>query len=311
MRLRGLFAVALLASCFAASARKPVAPPSPVSPQLDVELVLSQNEVGVEVPATASQVGMQFGLIGALVGTAIQDQQAKNAEARIVPVRNLLVEYDFNQRVESALRDRLASPGLSPDPRLRVSNAPDSTPEVAGGRPVTAEVLILIPRWAMDYDFGALTVYLQANLIERQTKPNGKVKVAVKFARSYSYSFPMHSGARGERDRKWAELGSDRLTALVDEAVVQLGDMLAFDFSNEGRATWQAKIGDKEFVRVNDVGFPGRSLRQAPDWAWVRVGKGWPMIKGYHPIVASTYGSTDKPVDAVPEAPVATPPAGP
>lgn len=309
MRFRWLFAVALLVSCFSASARKPVPPPSPVSPRLDVELVLSQNEVGVEVPATASQVGMQFGLIGALVGTAIQDQQAKNAEARIVPVRNLLAEYDFNRRLESTLRDRLASAGLSPDPRLRISNAPGSAPEATDDRSAPAEVLIITPRWAMDYDFGALTVYLQANLIERQTKPNGKVKVVVKFLRSYSYSFPMHSGARGERDRKWAELGSDRLTSLVDEAIMQLGDMLAFDFSDEGRATWQAKIGDKEFVRVNDVGFPGRALRQGPDWAWVRVGKGWPMIKGHHPIVASTYGSVDAPVHSVPEPPMAVPPA--
>lgn len=60
----------------------------------------------------------------------------------------------------------------------------------------------------------------------------------------------------------------------------------------EGRAAWQGKVGNKDFVRVNDVGFAGRPIHaRGDDWAWVHVGRGWLTIRGYHPIVASTFAA--------------------
>jgi hypothetical protein len=67
-------------SCFSAQGAKPIAVPVPVAQDLPVELIESQQEIAVSVPQTASAVGMQFGLIGAIVGSAIQNSQAKKAE---------------------------------------------------------------------------------------------------------------------------------------------------------------------------------------------------------------------------------------
>ncbi len=82
---------------------------------------------------------------------------------------------------------------------------------------------------------------------------------------------------------------------MLDEAADQLVDMLVYDFSSEGRNNWQTKIDKKEFARINDVGFGGRAIRQGQDWVWVNVqiGKEWPMLRGYHPIVASTYANAE------------------
>lgn len=294
-------AIATMAICFNVSARQPQLPPAPIAQKLQVEVVRGPEEMAVVVPQTASAVGMQFGLIGGLIGGAIQDQQAKNAEARIVPLRDMLAEYRFYDRVEQALRVRLASEGISPEPQFDIRNA-----DWQSGGSVQPEALIVSSSYAMEYDFGQMNVSMTAQWVKRTTKPNGKTDLDVLFMRNYTYSFPMRTGTQAERGAKWAGLGRERLVALMDEAADQLVDMLVFDFSGEGRATWQAKIGNKEFVRVNDVGFPGRPIRQEQDWAWVRVGKKWPMLRGYHPIVAATY-ATRPPVDVVAVPAQATP----
>ena len=305
---RILVAVALVAACSNVSARKPAIPPTPVAQALPVELIRAQNEIGVQVPETAANVGMQFGLVGALIGSAVQNQQAKNAEARIVPLRNLLVEYRFNEKMEQALRERLPSAGLSPEPQLSVRAMRADAEAGATLDSMPAEALVLVPRVAMDYDFGQLTVYLAADLTKRTAKSNGVVKANSQLFRSYSYSFPMHVGIPAQRDAKWVELGGERIAALLDQAAAQLADMVVYDFSAEGRAAWQGKVGNKDFVRVNDVGFAGRPIRQGDDWAWVHVGRGWLTIRGYHPIVASTFAAA---APAAAEAPAAMPDAVP
>ena len=39
---------------------------------MPVELIRAQNEIGVQVPETAANVGMQFGLVGALIGLSLK-----------------------------------------------------------------------------------------------------------------------------------------------------------------------------------------------------------------------------------------------
>ena len=54
--------------------------PMPLAPALPVEVVLNQHELAVDVPNTAAAMGGQFGLLGALIGSGIQNAQVKNAE---------------------------------------------------------------------------------------------------------------------------------------------------------------------------------------------------------------------------------------
>ena len=146
----------------------------PVADELQVELVLNQQELAVDVPNTANAVGMQFGLIGALIGGAVQNSQAKGAEEAVVPLRDLLVEYRFNQRIEQALRAKLAAaPGISPNNRLVVMQTPwDATR--SNQAPTATTAMVLVPRYAMDYGFERLTVSLATSVVERTRNSNGK-----------------------------------------------------------------------------------------------------------------------------------------
>ena len=286
MLRRLCLAIGMMAVCFCVAARQPAMPPIPVSPELQVELIENQNELGVDVSSAAVAVGMQFGLLGALIGSGIQNAQVKNAEAKVVPLRNLLVEYRFNEKLEETLRARLASEGLSPNPHLTILKTPWDAVDAGHAKDVPLEALVLVPRYSMDSDFSQLSVQLNAQLVQRKIKPNGKIKTAMSFSRAYAFQFSMRKTAPENPVQRWTTLGSDQLGKYLDEGIEQLVDMLVYDFSAEGRKEWMASAGNKDFVRVKGIGFAGIEVRKGDDWAWARIGKKrLSRLQGYHPIL--------------------------
>ncbi len=73
---------------------------------------------------------------------------------------------------------------------------------------------------------------------------------------------------------------------MLDEGVRQSVDMLVFDFSAEGRAQWE-NYDRKASVRLAGRTYPGLKVREAPEWVWTRVGKGWMQALNGHRIAAA------------------------
>ena len=263
--------------CLNAAAKAPTLP-TPLAQDLPVELVLNQNEIAVDVPATAAAVGMQFGLIGALIGSSIQNAQTQNAEERIVPVRDLLVAYRFNEKMEAAVRAKLASEGISPNPQLTVRATPWDAREAAtaSGQPATQQVLVLAPRYAMTNDFRLMTVALMTTLVERNRKPNGKYKNKVLFSRNYQFEFvTAASQGKDEMAQLWPRMGTAGLSSLLDQGIAQTTDMLVHDLSPAGRGEWVSKPA-KQAPSSELLGqkFAGRQVHQGENYIWTRSGSG-------------------------------------
>jgi hypothetical protein len=319
-------AVAAMVVCLGVSAKQPEAP-MPVAADLPVELIQNQNELAVDVSSTAGAIGMQFGLIGALIGSGIQNAQAKKAEERVVPLRDLLIHYDFNARLEQALRAKLASEGLSPNPRITVLKTPWDAVDAHNAQDVPLQALVLSPRYSIDSGFTQLTVQVNAQLVQRTIKPNGRIKTAAQFNRTYAYHFPMQARDDAEPAQRWARMGGPALERMLDEGIAQTTDMLVYDFSAQGRAEWTQPTDGS--VTVAGITYQGRPLRQEQDHAWVRIGKKWGQsLQGYHPVdgsvpavvaatpaapapVAAATGAVDASAAATPVAPVAGAPATP
>lgn len=277
------WALSLPGLCLAA---KPIELPTPLADSLHVEIVESQQEIAVSVPATAQAVGMQFGLIGALIGSAVQNSQVKKAEEAVIPLRDLLVDYPFNQRMQDALRTRLVSADISPNPQVTVMPTAWEAHDAEQKAQLPPQALVLRPSYSVDSDFGQLTVLLHAQLVERSVKPNGKMKVVPRFNRNYSYQFPM-SGARSpEPIQDWLALGAPGLAAVVDRGIQQAADMLVNDFTAESRAAWNAKA-KAEAVNLAGTRYSGVPVRHGEGWSWLRQGRGqMQVLLGLEPLLA-------------------------
>jgi hypothetical protein len=297
--------------CLNAAAKAP-ALSSPLAQDLPVEVVLNQNEIAVDVPATASAVGMQFGLLGAIIGSSIQNAQTSNAEERIVPVRDLLVSYRFNERMEAAIRAKLASEGISPNPQITVRATPWDAREAAtaSDQPATTQVLVLTPRYAMTNDFQLMTVSLMTSLVERTRKANGKYKNKILFSRNYRFEFvTVASEGKDEMAQLWTRMGSAGLASLLDQGIEQSTDMLVHDFSAAGRAWWTSKAA-KNAPSPTLLGqkFSGRQVHQGENYIWTRSGSGaFQQIQGHRVLddaaVAQLAAMTAAPAPTVAAAP--------
>jgi hypothetical protein len=290
------FAMALL--CVNVSAKqKPL--PMPLAEALPVEVVLNQHELAVDVPNTAGAVGGQFGLIGMLIASGIQNVQVKNAEERVVPLRNALLDYHFNEHLEAVLRERLASDGLSPAPVITVLQTPwDAVEAQQNKQDMPLHAMVIYPRYSVDSGLTTLSVSLNVSIVDRTVKPSGKIKTRYAFSRNYGFHFPL-LGDSEDNAKRWTDIGSARLSGLLDQGIAQATDMLVYDFSTEGRALWEQKI-KRESATVKGISYPGRAVRQTADWAWMR---NTGSLQGYAPVSAA---DPVPPATAIAAAPMAS-----
>lgn len=283
MMFRRVFASMIVAFFVtAAHAAKPIVQPMPLGENLAVEIVLNQQEVGVDVSQT-NAMAAGGGLLGALIVAGVDNARTKNAEERIVPIRDLLIAYRFNDAFERELRAKLPSEGISTTPVFTVQNTSLGAIDAQNNRQAAARAFVLTPRYAFDNRFAQMTVRVNAQMVERQPKSNGKIKAVIGFNRSYTFQFvlPETSDEPEVNVKAWTAFGADALTAMLDEGVRQSVDMLVFDFSQEGRKQWES-YDRKASVRLAGRSYPGLTVREAPEWVWARAGKGWlQAMNGY------------------------------
>ena len=88
-------------------------------------------------------------------------------------------------------------------------------------------------------------------------------------------------GSPDENLKAWESMGSERLSALLDEATGQTVDMLVYNFSEEGRAAW-AKAPKLGPAVLEGRRFGGNTLKKGGDWVWVPRGEDEEQaIEGY------------------------------
>ncbi len=163
--------VSIFAALFAVSAHaaKPLTQPMPLGENLAVEVVLNQQEVGVDVSETNAMMA-GGGLLGALIVAGVDNARTKNAEERIVPIRDLMIAYKFNDAFERELRAKLPSQGISTTPMFVVHNTSLGAIDAQNSNQSASRAFVLTPRYALDNRFDRMTVRLTAQMVERHPK---------------------------------------------------------------------------------------------------------------------------------------------
>ena len=271
---RFLLSILLVVAASDAAAKKFV-PTRPVAAELPVEVYLPQEGIFVDIPPT----GTGGGVSASWLAQGVASGRAERAGSRTALVQALFDGYDFKSRFEQQLRRKLPA-DITPLPHYRVVAAPLETygvhvmmledaqpPEnVQLGR-----VLKVQGKWAMAYTLQKMYVRTSLYLVDRVAGPNGKFKEAELLSRSYTFEIPLSTsgGIKPETNaRRWHAIGSQELRRLLDLAIEQSTDMLAYDFSAEGRGMLVDKAGFRETSPFRGQEVDGRVFRESQDWYW-------------------------------------------
>jgi ribosomal protein S30 len=210
--------------------------PVPVPSQHPIELRLVQQEMAVEIPnygaAPAAVVG---GLLGALVGAAINSASVANAEKRVASLRNELVDYNFNSQFEKAFREKFNASLLSSNTQVATFTTPLWN-DVSEKKAVIGQKIIAIqPGYAMSTKFDELNVTINMTVADRIQKPNGKIKVDNYYTRVYQYTTVLtEDKQRASAGAQAAtELGGKVVSNVIDHSIHELLDMMAVSLTPE------------------------------------------------------------------------------
>lgn len=318
-QLRCAATAALFFVCAFAHASDEQALSAPFAPQQPVEIMINQQELAVDVPDSAA-IGAQFGLLGALVSAAVDNAKAGYAEKRVVEMRNQLVDFRFNERFETAVRDKIIAAQLTADPVVSVRLGAWTGPEAkAAGAAPKQGVIVLSPRYAIANNFENMRISLDVRYVDRELKSNGKLKEKFRFGRSYTFSYPLDkvsgSGADGDAAR-WVAFGKPQLQWLMAEGIDQVTDMFVYDMTDVGVDESLVKIDG--FATVAGKSVAGRQVRSGDGWVWTRakrtraitgvrpVGESRPIVMTATPAAAPT-ASSDSATPSTPAAAAAAP----
>jgi hypothetical protein len=206
----------------------------------DVVVPIRQSEIYIFVPMATGGAG--FGLIGALVDTAVDSERTSKAEGAVTPLRNAMVDYSF----DSALQDELKT-SLSQVAWLHAGNY-GVTHDISNdglGKALAASkastVLFLVADYRLSNDGDVLFVTFQAALMPNTDQTRALIpgkrdeKTAVALTNALyrnRFVFEAHVNGTGDRPRNVAEWSANNgaaARAALTMAVKKLVPLLVDD----------------------------------------------------------------------------------
>jgi hypothetical protein len=131
-----------------------------------VVLYVQQTEVAVDDPYVGAPGG---GLLGALIGSAIESKMARNRQAAVGPVRDAMLDFGFEQQLQAALQRHLPRSLVADDAQFLVVRSEQEWRDHLR-RVTPSNVLLVTARYAFEQNFEMAYVHAIASL-QRADKP--------------------------------------------------------------------------------------------------------------------------------------------
>ncbi|MPY26366.1 hypothetical protein [Shewanella sp. YLB-07] len=209
-----IFIAFLVSGCTATPAKQPLNAPL-TNKSINVYSLISQDEIEALYPiSNNSAVSAQFGLIGALVGGAIDSSinqsNAEKANDSLVEIRNQLLDLDFDLLFEEEIRKKL-------DDQVHIGSITTikSIDELKNRLEVGESYLLLSTSYKLDIDFRTPLIETAVTLSE-----HGKTKKSSKtlYKNSFTYfgtSLPLAIKSQADIDKEITEL-NEKFTSKSD-----------------------------------------------------------------------------------------------
>jgi len=162
-----LFAVVFFAGC--STTPHKVSIQNKIETQVDVISIVKQQELEALFPIqNSAAVSMQFGLIGALVGSAIDasanSNSAEKTTNKLADIRNRLINYNFDNVLQSSIAESLADhPSMSLGKVATYKDYKQAKKQMSSGN----YYLRLSTEYKLDLDFRVPFIVTYATLIKK------------------------------------------------------------------------------------------------------------------------------------------------
>lgn len=178
-----IFIVSLISGCTATPAKKPLNEPI-TNKTINVYSLISQDEIEALYPiSNNSAVSAQFGLIGALVGGAIDSSinksNAEKASENLTEIRNQLIDLDFDTLFEEEIKKK-----LSDQVNIGSITTVKTIKQLEKELKVGESYLLLSTSYKLDVDFRTPLIKTVATLTE-----HGKTKKSTKTLYKNSFTY--------------------------------------------------------------------------------------------------------------------------
>ncbi|HUS24586.1 MAG TPA: hypothetical protein VM369_06530 [Candidatus Binatia bacterium] len=245
-RIAGLAGVAALAGC--ATTHRALPESARSIGATEVVAVVPQHEIYADFDASRVRAAtVQFGLIGALVGSAIDagvnSSRAQTAENTIAPARNALVDYHFEDRLRARLDELLKPlPWLGARPVEIQRDATQDALDARLARTATDALMLVGASYLLSADFGAIIVRLDPLLLPHSERFGavvqdaggpGRADEAAASDAAYFDHFtievrsPSVAGSRDEAVAAWAANNGALLRQALDMAALEGACLIA------------------------------------------------------------------------------------
>ena len=167
-----LTAFAVLAGCAPAPLKKLDTPMVEAEKADHVVIFIAQSEVAVDDVDVSNGGG---GLLGALIEIAVESAKTKNRQEAIAPLRDALLDFEFEAKLIESIKARLPVSLVKADATFKiVHNEAEWRTHLASVVP--ANVFLVTPRYAFEQDFDIAYVHATAALQQfRSVPPEEKV----------------------------------------------------------------------------------------------------------------------------------------
>lgn len=224
------FSMCVLSGCVSV---KQVLPPEgrQVEGGRNLLVVVPQNEIIAGIQESNISAAAGGGLLFVLVDAGVNQSRAKKAEAAIVPVRDALTDYQFDQKAlatSAAITQNASWLGIqkseiSKDPsNTRISKAIDESPG--------PQLLTITYDYLLDNNFQVLKVGANVSLspkaMPKGRKPEQRpLLINADFTRAIVCVVPLGNSATKELDKNaasWAAEGGKLAEGSIDKALAKL-----------------------------------------------------------------------------------------
>lgn len=208
----------------------------------DVVLPIHQNEIYVYVPNSNGGAVAVGGILGALIDSGINDVRTTKAETAVKPLRDALVDYNFDKGLQGDLKDALAQDSfLHAEGFNVVREVTNDKLDAVLDASKDSTVLFISVDYCLSNDGDVLDILATASLFPKDDVLKSMVKSNTKspktapanalYRNNFVYELKL-PGTTDDRDKNVAMWSADNgaaMRAALDQGAKVLASMVAAD----------------------------------------------------------------------------------